>query len=146
MSNIATVQSIYDAFGRGDIPAILEKVSDDCDWEAWEVDNTAQESGVPWMARLTGREGVPAFFQAVADNLEFHSFEPRNLLEGGNQVAATLKIDATARPTGERFQDEEIHLWTFDADGKVSTFRHYLDTAKHVRVGKGSLTEAGSAA
>ena len=145
MSNIATVQSVYEAFGTGDIPAILDKVSDDCDWETWDVDNTAQGSGVPWMLRRRGRDGVAEFFQAVGANLEFHSFEPRNLLEGGNQVAATIKLEATAKATGERFQEEEIHLWTFDADGKVSAFRHYLDTAKHVRVAKGSLAEVGSA-
>jgi hypothetical protein len=29
MSNLATVQGIYEAFGRGDIPAILDAVADD---------------------------------------------------------------------------------------------------------------------
>ena len=143
MSNIATVQSIYEAFGQGDIPAILDKVSDDVEWEAWDVDNTAQGTGVPWMLPRRGRDDVGGFFQAVGAGLEFHSFEPRNLLEGGDQVADSIKLDATAKATGERFQDEEIHLWSFDADGKVSAFRHYLDTAKHVRVAKGSLAEVG---
>jgi ketosteroid isomerase-like protein len=32
MSNVATVQSIYEAFGRGDIPAILDRISDDVIW------------------------------------------------------------------------------------------------------------------
>ena len=41
MSNVATIQSVYEAFGRGDIPAILEVVSADAAWEHWS-DNTAQ--------------------------------------------------------------------------------------------------------
>ncbi len=141
MSNIATVQSVYEAFGRGDVPAILEQVAEDVDWEVWSGANSAQDAGVPWMLARSGRAGVAEFFQAVGDGLEFHSFQPTNLLEGGDQVAATISFDATAKATGERFQDEEIHLWTFDEDGQVSSFRHYLDTAKHIRAAKGSLAE-----
>jgi uncharacterized protein len=143
VSNVPTIQAVYEAFGRGDIPAILEHIADDVSWETWEVDNAAQEAGVPWMLPRQGRTGVMDFFQAIADGLEFHSFEPRNLLEGGNQVAATIAFDATAKATGERFQDEEIHLWTFDEAGKVSAFRHYMDTAKSIKAAKGSLAEVG---
>jgi ketosteroid isomerase-like protein len=143
MSNIATVQSIYEAFGRGDIPAILDRLADDVVWEAWDGDNTAQDAGVPWALARSGREGVAGFFQDVAAGLEFHGFEPRNLLEGGNQVAATISIDVTAKATGERFQDEEIHLWTFDGNGKLTGLRHYLDTAKHIKAAKGSPAEVG---
>jgi len=138
VSNIATVQSLYEAFGRGDIPAILDMQSDDVTWETWDGQNAGQDAGVPWLQVRRGKDGVGAFFQDLAEGLEFHSFEPRNLLEGGNQVAATLAIDATAKATGERFQDEEIHLWTFDDAGKVSGLRHYADTAKHIRAVKGA--------
>jgi ketosteroid isomerase-like protein len=135
--------AIYEAFGRGDIPAILEHVAEDVVWEAWEVDNAAQEAGVPWMLPRKGHAGVMDFFQAIGDGLEFHSFEPRNLLEGGDQVAATITFEATAKATGERFRDEEIHLWTFDEAGKVSSLRHYMDTAKSIKAAKGSPAEVG---
>jgi ketosteroid isomerase-like protein len=36
VSNIATVQSLYEAFGRGDIPAILDMQADDVTWETWD--------------------------------------------------------------------------------------------------------------
>ena len=136
--NIALVRSLYEAFGRGDVPAILETMSHDVVWEAWDNDNTAQEAGVPWVLPRRGRDGVAGFFADVAAGLEFHGFEPRNLMEGGNQVAATIAFDATAKATGERIQDEEIHLWTFDDAGKVTGMRHYIDTAKHIRAVKGA--------
>jgi len=31
------------------------------------------------------------------------------------------------------YRDEEMHLWTFDANGKVIRLRHYTDTAKHIQ-------------
>ena len=64
-------------------------------------------------------------------------------MEGGNQIAATIKIDFTVKETGERVRDEEIHLWTFDEAGKITGMRHYTDTAKHIKAAKGSLAEVG---
>ena len=143
MTNVETVQAIYEAFGKGDVAAILERMADDVEWEQWEGEHTGQDGGVPWLARRSGIGGVVGFFEAVAANIEFHSFEPTNILEGGNQVAVTIRFDATAKQTGERFQEEEIHLWTFDDAGRVSGLRHYVDTAKHIRVAKGSPAEVG---
>ena len=31
--NVGTVAAIYEAFGRGDLPAILDQLADDVQWE-----------------------------------------------------------------------------------------------------------------
>ncbi len=46
MSNLATIQGIYEAFGKGDVPAILEVLDERVEWEAWE-NNSAVNAGVP---------------------------------------------------------------------------------------------------
>ena len=127
--HMATVQGIYQAFGRGDVPAILAALSDEVRWEEW-ADNHAQKAGVSWMARRNGKSGALEFF-GVAGQLTIHEFQVVSLLAGGNQVAAEVVIDATT-PTGARYRDEELHLWTFDEAGKVVRLRHYVDTAKHI--------------
>jgi hypothetical protein len=33
MSNIETVKHIYEAFGRGDIPAIIDKLDPNVEWD-----------------------------------------------------------------------------------------------------------------
>jgi ketosteroid isomerase-like protein len=126
---LATVTAIYEAFGRGDIPALMEHVSDDVQWEAW-ADNTAQKAGVPWLLPRKGKAGVFEFFQVVADELEIQEFNVLSIMAGGNQVAAEFVI--TAKVNGKAsYRDEEMHLWTFDDAGKVIRLRHYTDTAKH---------------
>lgn len=127
--HIGTVQSIYEAFGRGDIPAILDKLAEDVRWDEWP-DNHAQKSGVPWLQPRTGKDATTGFFQVVG-GFTFHEFQVRSLMAGGSQVAADVFVDATI-PPGVRFRDEELHLWTFDASGKITRFRHYVDTAKHI--------------
>jgi ketosteroid isomerase-like protein len=129
-----TVASIYEAFGRGDVPAILETLADDVRWEEW-TDNQAQKSDVPWLRARRGKTGVGEFF-AIAGQLTIHEFRVLSILAGGDQVAAEVIIDATT-PSGARYRDEELHLWTFDDAGKVARLRHYVDTAKQIAAARG---------
>lgn len=52
---LETIQSIYAAFGRGDIPAILAQLADDVAWEQWP-DHRAQQAGVPWLQERRGQD------------------------------------------------------------------------------------------
>jgi ketosteroid isomerase-like protein len=58
-------------------------------------------------------------------------------MEGGNQVVAEIVIEANL-PNGGHYRDEELHLWTFDEDGKITRLRHYVDTAKHIAADSGT--------
>jgi ketosteroid isomerase-like protein len=131
MSNREAVQSIYEAFGRGDVESILTHLSDDVRWDRWPAGNGAQDAGVPWMAERMGHAGAREFFALIYEELEFNGFAQVALLEDDTRVAALIELDVTVRATGRRFQDAEIHLWTFGPDGRVSDFRHHNDTVKH---------------
>lgn len=126
---LTTVQSIYAAFGRGDIPAILDTVAPDVQWEAW-ADNRAQAADVPWMRAGTGPQAVAAYFGEVA-KLTIHDFQVLSMMANETQAAVEFVIEFTT-PAGARLRDEEVHLWTVNAAGKVTRLRHYLDTAKHI--------------
>lgn len=125
-----TVEHIYQAFGRGDVPAILETLSADVQWDVW-ADHSAHRAGVPHLAPRHGPDEVMGFFQALRD-FQIHGFQVLDIVGDGRQVAAEVQIDATITSTGRRLTDEELHLWTFGDDGKVTRFRHYVDTAKHI--------------
>jgi uncharacterized protein len=137
MGHKATVQAIYEDFGRGDVESILARLADDVEWDRWPHGNSAQQRGVPYLVERSDRAGVGEFFEAAA-GLEFHRFEPRALIEDGDHVVALIDIDVTVRATGRRFQDDEIHLWTFGPDGHVTGLRHYIDTAKHAEASVGA--------
>lgn len=128
--NLQAVQAIYQAFGSGDVAGILDRLSEEVEWEDFR-DNFGERAGVPWLRRGRGKGHVLAFLQEVG-GFEMHDFQVTNLLEGGGQVCATIVIDATIPATGKRFRDEEVHIWAFGEDGKVASFRHYVDTAKHI--------------
>lgn len=137
MGNLATVQAIYAAFGKGDVPGILEHVSETVRWESW-ADNSAQRAGVPWLEARQGKQGVAEFFQALSSLAAVRDFQVLALMEGGDQVAAEVIIEFEVPGTGGHVRDEEVHLWTFDGSGKVVRVRHYADTAKHIAAAKPS--------
>ena len=140
VDNAAVVAGIYDAFGRGDVPAILDRLADDVAWEEWP-DNWAQRAGVPHLAPRHGRDDVAGFFGVIA-GWTLLDFAVLDVIGTGRQVVAEVRA-AFALPGGGRFADEELHLWTFGADGRVERFRHYCDTAKHIAAGAGRDTTAG---
>ena len=136
MSNLKTVQEIYEAFGKGDIPAILERLAPDVEWESWE-NNSNVNAGVPWFVPRRGPEEVAEFFAEIG-RMEVLDVQVPSLMEGGNQVAAEFIFEAKLPAYGGRsFRDEEMHLWTFGEDGRVIRFRHYVDTAKHIAAYRG---------
>ena len=126
MSNISTIQELYNAFRRGDIPMILSKLSDEIEWEYGVISTT-----VPWLQRGVGHEGASAFFASL-EGMEIHTFVPKMFFEGDNIVVVLLDVEFTVKATGKRvFEEDEIHIWWFDAEGKVARFRHRVDTQLH---------------
>ena len=72
------------------------------------------------------------FFE-TAGQMEIVDLQVLNMMEGGNQVAVEFVLEANLPAWGGgHYRDEEMHLWTFNEDGKVSRLRHYTDTAKHI--------------
>ncbi len=126
MSNLQTVQSIYSAFGRGDIPAILNHLHEDIEWEYGMSD-----TGVPWLQPRKGRADVPKFFQALG-GVDLKTFQPKTLLESGNVVVALIDVAFVVKSTGQPVNEEdEVHIWHFDSQGRVTRFCHKCDTHQH---------------
>ena len=126
MSNLQTVREIYDAFGRGDVLAILSRLSESVEWEYGPA-----STNVPWLQRRRGRDGAAAFFASLA-HFDMHAFRPKEFLEGDGVVVVLLDVDFTVRATGRRIvEEDEIHVWRFDGDGRVVRYRHGLDTHMH---------------
>ncbi|HEU0220915.1 MAG TPA: nuclear transport factor 2 family protein [Paracoccaceae bacterium] len=122
MSNIPTVQAIYAAFGRGDIAEILSHLAEDVEWEHdWGMEP------LPLYRPRRGRAEVPGFFAELA-KYEFLRFEPQGFLEGAGMVAVPIQLELKVKATGRPIRDLEMHLWTFGPEGKVTRFRHLVDT------------------
>ena len=130
MSNIDTVKAMYEAFGRGDIPAILDKLDENVEWDT-DYDSPA----APWLEPRRGRENIPSFFEAVA-TMGITKFEPHTFGADGKKVVAVVDIEADRQ--GKHYvSPNEGHLWIFNDQGKVTKYQHMTDTALHWRLANG---------
>lgn len=127
--NVSTIQNIYAAFARGDIPSILEHVADDCIWEYGLAPND-----VPWLKARTGRSGAAEFFQTLVTSVDVKAFSVPTIVETEKLVIALVQIEFDVKRTGKTVrEDNEVHLWHFDDKGRVIKFRHCVDTLQHQR-------------
>lgn len=118
----AVVQEIYAAFGRRDVPGILNLVAEDVDWEF------VGSPGLAYAGNRRDRDGVGEFFAAVGTLDDIQAFEPREWLEAGPHVTVLGWEKSTTRDTGKDFETEWVHVFTVK-DGKVSRWRGLFNTA-----------------
>lgn len=131
MNNLDTVKQMYEAYGRGDIPAILDKLDENVEWDT----ETSTPGGVPWLEPRRGKASIPGFFESLAP-LEFTRFEPHTFFESGEKVFVLIAIEANNEDKHYAIPNEG-HLWQFNASGKVVKLDHVTDTALHWRMANG---------
>lgn len=130
-TNAEVVGDLYAAFGRGDLPAVLDVLAEDVSWDADWADNYAQRGdGLDHFRPRRGHAGATEFLALLA-TYTVHDLQVQSITAGERRVIAQVLIDVST-PAGGRVRDEELHLWTFDAAGKIVALRHYIDTAKHL--------------
>jgi len=125
-------QSIYEAFGTGNIPAIIDMLADDVKWDIWE-NNSAQDAGVPWLQGGIGKQIALDYF-GVVGTLNFKKFAVKSIMINENQSAVAYEIEFEYPITGKTYKDEPFHFWTFNEQGKVINFRHICDTGQMIEV------------
>ena len=120
--NSRTIAGIYSAFARGDVPFILERVTDDATFE----NSDAPE--LPHHGVYTGKDGIARFFANIGGGFEVRSFDPKTSLASGDEVMTTGAWSCVARATGKPFTANWAMRFRFRGD-KVAFAHVYEDTA-----------------
>ncbi len=117
-----TVQSLYAAFGSGNMPALLELVTDDIEW-------TFHGSiALPYLGTFRGKAALLKWFGLVAENDGIQAFEPREFFAGTDHVTVLGWERTQALPAGGVFETHWVHVMNL-RDGRVARFVGMYDTA-----------------
>ena len=114
--NAELLRSTYEAFGRGDIPAVIGVLDENIVWNAPAV--------LPHAMAVDGRDDVGKFFQNLASTWEGFSLEVDDLVASGDRVCAIGRAGGTL--DGEQASYGFVHAWTVDA-GVLVRFDEYVD-------------------
>jgi ketosteroid isomerase-like protein len=123
-ANKRSIEAVYAAFGRGDVPFILERVTETTRW-----DFSVARSEVPWHVPVESRHELPRLFQAMAEHVVFEAFEPRAFVTDARSVIVKLRVAYRVKRSGQRVDEEQVQWWSFDDAGRIMGLRHYEDTA-----------------
>jgi ketosteroid isomerase-like protein len=125
MDNVKLLKNLYDAFGRGDIPAVLGLMSADIKWYEAE-NNPYMPSGEAWV----GPDAVlKNLFMRIGAEWDGFTVHPKSFYDAGNSVIVEARYTGAYKATGKSMDAQVCHVW--DAkDGKVTRFQQYVDTAQ----------------
>jgi ketosteroid isomerase-like protein len=118
---LSIVQSAYAAFGRGDIPAVLEMLAEDASWQF------VGDRSAPYTGRFDGRARIGEWFAVIAQVDAIQVFEPREFFVGPDHVTVLGRERTAAVPSGKVFECEWVHVFGVH-DGRISRFWGMLDS------------------
>ena len=125
MDSVSLLKSLYDAFGRGDIPTVLGAMSPEIKWYEAES-NPYMPSGKAWV----GPDAVlNNLFMKLAAEWDSFTVHPKSFHNAGNSVIVEARYTGTYKATGKSMDTQVCHVWDVK-DGKVTRFQQYVDTAK----------------
>src|SRR5262245_30127003 len=118
--NRALVQRGYEAFGRGDIEALLALLDENVEWI------TPGPADLPTAGHRRGHQQVAEFFQGVDSLYEIQRFAPEVFLSEGDRVVVLGSETTRVKATGKVLEMRWVHAFTV-RNGKVAALEEYED-------------------
>jgi ketosteroid isomerase-like protein len=120
MNNGEIIRSLYEAFGRGDIPTVVGTLDESIEW--------TEAEGFPYGGTYHGPNAVlENVFMKLGGEWEGFSAVPHKIVDGGDDVVAFGTYTGKFIATGKSISVPYAHSWSLK-DGKAVRFQQYTDT------------------
>jgi ketosteroid isomerase-like protein len=120
--NAQLVAGAYEAFAKGDIPAVLALIDERCEW--FESEHSTYWPGGPLVGPQAVLQGV---FMRLAEDYDGFTVHVRRIVDGGDTILVETRYTGTGRATGKALDAQAAHVWDL-RDGKVVRWQQYVDT------------------
>ena len=130
--DVALIRNLYEAFAKGDVPAVLAAMSPDIVWN--EAENYPYADGNPYRGPEAILAGV---FARIGSEWDGFAAVPEEYIDGGDAIVVLGRYRGTYRASGRSMDAQMVHVWRL-ADGRITRFDQRVDTLQSARV----MTEA----
>ena len=130
--DVALIRNLYEAFAKGDVPAVLAAMSPDIVWN--EAENYPYADGNPYRGPEAILAGV---FARIGSEWDGFAAVPEEYIDGGDAIVVLGRYRGTYRASGRSMDAQMVHIWRL-ADGRITRFDQRVDTLQSARV----MTEA----
>jgi len=124
--NVDIIKRMFEAFGRGDIPAVLGMFSEDIEFQSPVT--RVEHVEISWSHPRRGREQVAQYFKELAEKVQPEPFEVLGTIAQGDKVVVEGRNRGRVKSTGRTYEHDWVMIFTL-REGKITSFRHYYDTA-----------------
>lgn len=120
--NTQIIRSVYEAFGRGDVGAVLATFDPQIHW--LEAESFLYADGNPYVGPQAVAAGV---FQRITTDVADFAVTPRNFIAGDDAVVVEGRYTGTMKITGLPVDAQFVHVWRL-RNGRAIGFQQYTDT------------------
>jgi ketosteroid isomerase-like protein len=121
------VRQVYEAFARGDVPAVMATLDPAIHWQ--EAEGFAYADGNPYIGPNAVLAGV---FGRIAAEWDDFRVKPEQIHATHDGAIALGRYSGTYKATGRRIDAQFAHVWRISG-GKLAGFQQYTDTAQFSR-------------
>jgi ketosteroid isomerase-like protein len=116
-SRLQTVQELYDAFGRRDLPTVFSLLSPDIE--------IVQSDELPWGGVYRGHDEARKFFGQLGSHIH-STLDIERLISAGDHVVAIGWTHGTVNATGASYRVPIAHVWVV-RDGLAMQAEFFID-------------------
>ncbi|MGE5427317.1 MAG: nuclear transport factor 2 family protein [Methylococcaceae bacterium] len=123
---IALVKRGFDDFMKGNIPALMDRFTEDIAWAVYSIPE------VPFAKTYKGKQDTLRFFQDLDNSVNFSVFSPEKFYADQDMVFVFTHEVATVKATGKDY-DHQVLMAFKIRDEKICEFHAYGDPAAQIR-------------
>jgi len=120
--NLQTIHKVYEAFEQGDVEDVISMLTDGVTWTI-----PGPPEVIPYAGEKKGHDEVTGYFEAFGA-AETTAFEPQKFFAHDDMVVGLGHYTFSVVKTGKVVDNDWVHAFEL-ADGKISTFEGYEDSA-----------------
>jgi ketosteroid isomerase-like protein len=120
--NVSVIRGVYDAFARGDVPAVLGTFDPNIEWS--EAEHFPYWTGQPFRGPQAIVDGV---FMRLGNDFDGFGVHVLRIVGTGDTVLSEVRYRGKAKATGKSIDVQAAHVWDLRA-GKIVKFQQYVDT------------------
>ena len=124
---LSIVQEMLTAFGRGDLEALKQKLSEDTVWVYHGID------GIPYNGTYQGKEGVGNFIMNIINNVEVLDFQITKSVADQNTVVVLGSEKQKIKNNGEVLEQKWVQVYTVE-NNLITRLDEFANTAYAVQL------------
>ncbi len=128
--------SMYKSLQEKQPQGFLAGLSDDC-----KITAPGAQELLPWTVSVTGKANFPGWTMAMAQKISIDKVELQDIVADGSKVVIFLHEWLTVQENKFSFELDEVHVHTYNSEGKVVDITMFEDTATVVAAVRGKKVQ-----